>query len=117
MGSTGHATGRAGLIQEALTLAVGAAQVQAGDAARRWLARCAGFPVAVQHDAGEQHLDGAVDLLLERAWRGLPPQVRIELGSVFTPREVAKQLLVEMGFPRRSPRGLLLDPACGGGSS
>lgn len=79
-------------------------------AASAWLARCAGV------DVGE--LPGpstaAVDDVLDAAWRGPTPEG--VYGRVYTPREVARQLLLESSFPdAHAATGHLVDPACGGG--
>ncbi|MEQ1505814.1 MAG: TaqI-like C-terminal specificity domain-containing protein, partial [Myxococcota bacterium] len=54
-----------------------------------------------------------LDALSDLAWRSRDRAERRRLGQVFTPRRVARQVLLELG--PAAPAGGILDPACGGG--
>lgn len=94
----------AGLLALALASALGAAP---GPLTARWLAACAGWTGPLPEP---QAVD--LDILLDQVWRKRGRLGRRALGQVFTPRDVARQLLLETPG---GDRGELLDPACGGG--
>lgn len=80
-----------------------------------WLHRCAGIPEGSPLPpipAGFEDDERAVDVVLEQMWRSRPREERTLLGQVFTPRPVARQVLLEAGV---RPEGRVVDPACGGG--
>ncbi|MEQ1570816.1 MAG: N-6 DNA methylase [Myxococcota bacterium] len=78
-----------------------------GPNARRWLARAAGWDGPLPEPAATD-----LDALLDQMWRVRGKAGRRALGQVFTPRDVARQVLLETPG---ADRGGLLDPACGGG--
>jgi hypothetical protein len=98
------------LLATALSAAVAAAR---GPASRRWLADCAGAAeVPEVAPASGADADEILDAVADSTWRGLSRADRRSLGQVFTPRPVARQVLLELGDP---PDGAILDPACGAG--
>lgn len=92
-----------GLLEMALAAALHTAP---GRATAIWLARCAEWQGPLPTPA-----DSDFDALLDRAWRSRSRVDRRRLGQVFTPRDVARQVLLEVG----PTTGGVLDPACGGG--
>jgi hypothetical protein len=91
------------------TALAGALARVASQRARLWLTRCAeweGPPPPPVH-AGDDELDR----ILDAVWRSRSEAERRQLGQVFTPRPMARQLLLEVG----EVAGGVLDPACGGG--
>lgn len=92
------------LLSLALSSALGAAP---GPMTARWLAECAGWTGVLPEPRA---ID--LDVLLDKVWRKRGRVGRRALGQVFTPRDVARQLLLETPG---ADEGGLLDPACGGG--
>lgn len=98
-------------MNDLLETALAGAIAHTGPRARAWLSRCAEWsgPLPAEMHAS----DGDLDQLLDTVWRSRSDEQRASLGAVFTPRNVAKQLLLEL-YDSSDPTGLL-DPACGGG--
>jgi tRNA1(Val) A37 N6-methylase TrmN6 len=92
------------LVARALAAALGDAP---GPRAAGWLARCAGWDGPLPAPSGED-----LDQLCDEAWRARDRRDRRRLGQVFTPRAVARQVLLETPGADRDE---LLDPACGAG--
>lgn len=92
-----------GLLEMALAAAL---HEVPGRATAEWLSRCAEWVGPLPPPA-----DGDLDDLLDRAWRSRSRADRRRLGQVFTPRDVARQVLLEVG----PVYGGILDPSCGGG--
>ncbi|MEN0062687.1 MAG: N-6 DNA methylase [Myxococcota bacterium] len=87
------------------------------EAQRAYLMQCAGLPADASLpplDPEEDPRADVVDAILDRTWRARTKADRLALGQVFTPRPVARQVLLELPLgPGPSVR--ILDPACGGG--
>ncbi len=95
--------------EQGIRQVVGVAHHRLGPERAAWVAEAAGIelPDPVAHDG----VDDLVDAALDAVWQHDTDR-STELGQVFTPRAVARQLLLEAELDLE---GHLLDPSCGGG--